>query len=129
MFGLPPDTDICLGKESALKQPPCGLASPLILAGQTLILSVPQVRGKLIQGHRKDFIYSKNYKCFYTANSYLRTYDLYGPLFLMRADPLRGQVGRGLCPGNREFLGPVKWHRADKLEVSRAQPPSTCPSN
>ncbi len=22
--------------------------------------------------------------------------------------------GRGLSPGNREFLGPVKWHRADR---------------
>ncbi len=54
MFGLLPDTDICLGKESALKQPPCGMASPLILAGQTLTLSVLQVRSKLIHGHRKD---------------------------------------------------------------------------
>jgi hypothetical protein len=76
MFGLLPATDICLGKEAALKQPPCGMASPLILPCQTLTLSVLQVRGKLIQGHRKDFIYSKNYKCCYTANSYLCTYAL-----------------------------------------------------
>jgi hypothetical protein len=34
-------------------------------------------------------------------------------MFLMRADPLRGQVGGGLGPGNGEFFGPVKWHRAD----------------
>jgi hypothetical protein len=29
-------------------------------------------------------------------------------MFLMRADPLRGQVGRGLGPGNREFFGPCE---------------------
>ncbi len=33
-------------------------------------------------------------------------------MFLMQADPLRGQVGWGWALKN-EFLGPVKWHRAD----------------
>jgi hypothetical protein len=33
-------------------------------------------------------------------------------MFLMRADPLRGQVG-GCCAREIEpFLGPMKWHRA-----------------
>ncbi len=48
--------------------------------------------------------------------SYLCTYDLYGPvrnvvdacIYITRAS------GRGLGPGNREFLGPVKWHEADR---------------
>jgi hypothetical protein len=79
--------------------------------------------------HVHYVIYSKKYKCFYTANSYLRTYDLYGPLFLMRADPLRGQLGGGCALEIESFLGPVKWHRADKLEVSRAQPTPTCRSS
>jgi len=33
-------------------------------------------------------------------------------MVLMRAYPLQGQVGGGWAPGNQEFLGPVKWHRA-----------------
>jgi hypothetical protein len=33
-------------------------------------------------------------------------------MFLMYADPLRGQVGVGWK--SRVFLGPVKWHRADR---------------
>jgi hypothetical protein len=43
-------------------------------------------------------------------------YDLYGPvctvMFLMRADPLRGQAGGGWALEIDTFLGPVKWHRA-----------------
>ncbi len=58
-------------------------------------------------------------------------------MLLMRAASITRASGRGLGPGNREFLGPWKWHRADmqvsfgaqKLEISRAQPPPTCPSN
>jgi hypothetical protein len=61
-------------------------------------------------------------------------------MFLMRADTLRGQVGGGWALEISSFLGPVKWHRADrrvpfshlgpkKLEISRAQPHPTCPSN
>jgi hypothetical protein len=49
---------------------------------------------------------------------YLCTYDLYGPVHNVfdacRYRTLRGQVGGGLGPGNRELLGPVKWHRADR---------------
>ena len=48
--------------------------------------------------------------------SYLCTYDLYGPvpyeMFLMRADPLRGQVGGGWALEIETFLGPVKWNGA-----------------
>ncbi len=49
-------------------------------------------------------------------------------MFLMCADPLRGQVGGGWALGNQKFMSPVKWHQADrqvpfgakKLEISRA---------
>jgi hypothetical protein len=41
-------------------------------------------------------------------------YDLYAPnvIVLMRAAPLRGQVGGGWALEVEIFLGPVKWHRA-----------------
>ena len=76
-------------------------------------------------GDHKDWMYSKTY-------SYLCTYDLYG-MFLMRSDPLRGQVGGGWALEIESFLGPLKWHRADrrvpfgaqKIKFFRAQPPST----
>jgi hypothetical protein len=50
-------------------------------------------------------------------------------MFLMRADPLRGQVGGGWAVEIEGFLGSVKWHRDDrrvpfgaqKLEIFRAQ--------
>jgi hypothetical protein len=50
-------------------------------------------------------------------NSYLWTYDLFGPvcnnvMLLMRANPLRGQVGGSWALEIETFLGPVKWHRA-----------------
>jgi hypothetical protein len=47
-------------------------------------------------------------------NIYLCTYDLYDPqvMFMMRADPLRRQVGGGWALEIETFLGPVKWHRA-----------------
>jgi hypothetical protein len=42
-------------------------------------------------------------------------------MFLMRADPLRGQVG-GVCALEIEtFLGPVKRHRAVRRVPFRAQ--------
>ncbi len=58
-------------------------------------------------------------------------------MFLVRADPLRGQVGGGWALEIESFFGPVKWHRADrecnlgpkKLQISKAQPPPTCPMN
>jgi hypothetical protein len=45
---------------------------------------------------------------------------IYGPMIytapyvmlLMRATPLRGQVGGGWALEIDTFLGPVKWHRA-----------------
>jgi hypothetical protein len=42
-------------------------------------------------------------------------------MFLMRADPLRGQVGGGWALEIEGFLGPVKWHRADRRVPFRAQ--------
>jgi hypothetical protein len=33
-------------------------------------------------------------------------------MFLMPADPLRGQVGGGKALEIETFFGPVKWHRA-----------------
>jgi hypothetical protein len=35
-------------------------------------------------------------------------------MFWMRAYPLRGQVGGGWALEIESFLGPVKWHRADR---------------
>jgi hypothetical protein len=35
-------------------------------------------------------------------------------MFLMRADPLLGQAGGGSALKNESFLGPVKWHRAER---------------
>ncbi len=35
-------------------------------------------------------------------------------MFWMRAYPLRGEVGGGWALELSGFLGPVKWHRADK---------------
>ncbi len=35
-------------------------------------------------------------------------------MFWMRAYPLRGQVGGGWALAFESFLGPVKWHRADR---------------
>ncbi len=51
-------------------------------------------------------------------------------ILLMRTNPSRGQVGGRLGPGNQDFLGPVKWHRAvrrvlfgaQKVEISRPNP-------
>jgi hypothetical protein len=35
-------------------------------------------------------------------------------MFWMRAYPLRGEVGGGWALKFESFLGPVKWHRADR---------------
>ncbi len=35
-------------------------------------------------------------------------------MLLMQAASITWASGRGLGPGNRKFLGPVKWHRADR---------------
>ena len=42
-------------------------------------------------------------------------------MFLMRAFPLRGQVGGGWALEMESFLGPVKWHRADRRVPFGAQ--------
>jgi hypothetical protein len=36
------------------------------------------------------------------------------PYIHMRAYPLQGQVGGGWALEIESFLGPVKWHRADR---------------
>ncbi len=109
------------------------------------ILSVPAVQAGSTPNHRKDTLllpvcpYSQGTSCLPCYNSYLCTCDLYSPVHnvldacisIMRAS------GRGLGPGSREFLGPVKWHRADrrgpvgaqKFKISRTQPAPTCSSN
>jgi hypothetical protein len=58
--------------------------------------------------------------------SYLYTYDLYGPVrnVFDACISIRWASRRGLGPGNPKFLGPVKWHRADRREPFRAQPPT-----
>jgi hypothetical protein len=45
-------------------------------------------------------------------------------MLLMRAASITWTSGRGLVPGNREFLGPVKWHRADRRVLFGAKKPS-----
>jgi hypothetical protein len=42
-------------------------------------------------------------------------------MFLMRAGPLRGQVGGGWALKIETFLGPVKLHRADRRVPFGAQ--------
>jgi hypothetical protein len=61
-------------------------------------------------------------------------------MFWMRAYPLRGEVGGGWALEFESFLGPVKWHRADRRVPFGAQktrdfqcqyfpPPPTSPCN
>jgi hypothetical protein len=49
-------------------------------------------------------------------NNFLCTYDLYSPVHnvWMRAYPLCGEVGGGWALEFESFLGPLKWHRADR---------------
>ena len=51
-------------------------------------------------------------------------------MFWMRAYPLRGQVGGGWALELESFLGPVKWHQADRrvpfgAQKTRPLPPIT----
>jgi hypothetical protein len=49
-------------------------------------------------------------------------------MFLMQADTLRGQVGGGWALEMESFLGPVKWHRADRRVPFRPKKlPTTSP--
>ncbi len=48
-------------------------------------------------------------------------------MFWMRAYPLRGQVGGGWALEFSRFLGPVKWHQADRRVPFGAHPPSPPP--
>jgi hypothetical protein len=65
----------------------------------------------------------KNLKIF--LFSYICTYDLYGPVpnaFDAAASiTVLGQVGGGWALGMETFLGPVKWHRADRQVPFGAQ--------
>ncbi len=47
-------------------------------------------------------------------------------MFWMRAYPLRGQVGRGWALEIESFLGPVKWHLADRRVPFGAQKTQIC---
>ncbi len=42
-------------------------------------------------------------------------------MLLMQQHPLRGQVGGGWALEIESFLGPVKWHRADRRVPFGAQ--------
>ena len=42
-------------------------------------------------------------------------------MFWIRAYPLRGEVGGGWALEFESFLGPVKWHRADRRVPFGAQ--------
>jgi hypothetical protein len=53
-------------------------------------------------------------------------------MFLMRADTLRGQVGGGWALEMESFLGPEKWHRADRrvpFGAPRFSPSDSPPSS
>ncbi len=63
---------------------------------------------------------------FYTWNQRTRvTIAIYAPMIytapwvmlLMQPASILRASGRGLGPGNREFFGPVKWHRADRCHL------------
>ncbi len=43
-------------------------------------------------------------------------------MFRMRAYPLQGQVGGGWALEFESFLGPVKWHRADRRVPFHSHP-------
>jgi hypothetical protein len=47
----------------------------------------------------------------------MKTAPMIYVMFLMRADPLRGQVGGGCALEMETFLGPLKWHRADLMDL------------
>ncbi len=47
-------------------------------------------------------------------------------MLLMRAASITRASGMGLGPENRDFLGPVKWHRADMRVPFGAQRPLQC---
>jgi hypothetical protein len=49
--------------------------------------------------------------------SYLWTYDVYGPVrnTFHAVKSITRASGRGLGPGNQDFLGPVKCHRHRRL--------------
>jgi hypothetical protein len=48
-------------------------------------------------------------------------------MFWIRPYPLRGEVGGGWALEFERFLGPVKWHRADRRVPFGAQKTHTCP--
>jgi hypothetical protein len=50
-------------------------------------------------------------------------------MFLMRADPLRGQLGEGWAPKVTRLSARCHFTGPKKLSISRVQPPPTCPSN
>jgi hypothetical protein len=47
-------------------------------------------------------------------------------MILIRADTLCGQVGGGWALEIESFLGPVKWHRADRRTLFGAQKAQGC---
>ncbi len=51
--------------------------------------------------------------------NYLCTYDLYRPVYHVLEACITRVSGRGVGPGNLEFLGPVKWHQAHLLILRR----------
>jgi hypothetical protein len=64
---------------------------------------------KAINIYRMEFLQESDF-------SYLFTHDLYSPVHnvLDACISIRRASGRGLGPGSREFLGPVKWHSVDR---------------
>jgi hypothetical protein len=48
-------------------------------------------------------------------------------MFWMRAYPLRGQVGGGWALEFKSFLGPMKWHQADRRVPKKPRIPGPNP--
>jgi hypothetical protein len=81
---------------------------------QTFILPQYDEQGRAFVEARVRIIFS-HFIAVHGTMIYMAKYLM----LLMGADPLRGQVGVGWALKIESFLGPVKWHRADK-EVASA---------
>ncbi len=86
-----------------------GVTPGMELGGEFPVQDIQSGEGGLLQVLEQRFYKIRLYK-----NSYLCTYDLHGPVLNVfdACRSIKRARGRGLGPGNREFLGPVKWHRA-----------------
>ncbi len=67
--------------------------------------------------HHQAYIHVKQRITFYVPMIYTAPCIM----FWVRAYPLRGEVGGGWALEFKSFLGPVKWHQADRRVPFGAQ--------